>query len=218
MHERDAGNYTCAVIKGYDGIVNRYEEVSPSSSLWTVFGAEENERRARIILDSLESNVMLPENLSTLVVAEVKTIRLRVRTVPAAVSEFTVRPSTIIAVIIWAYPPKSLSFYQVRSFTAEFRRQPSNENDSEVWERLDPMNISPNIVSGKKEKELYDFNNCLFMAFFSFQRQLEVYHLKPNETYEFKIWGNNHIGPGVISTVSGTTKSQYEEQGIGGRK
>lgn len=45
------------------------------------------------------------------------------------------------------------------------------------------------------------------------QRQLEVYHLKPNETYDFQIWANNHIGPGVIANVSGTTKSQYEEKG-----
>lgn len=146
---------------GYDGIAERYADTSeshPSESLWTIFGAEENEKRARIILDSLESFAataaitMTPENLSTLVIAEVKTINLRVRTVPVPVSEFTVRPSTIIAVLIWAYPPKSLSFYQVRSFTAEFRRHPGGENDSEIWERLDPINISPNIVSMRRKK------------------------------------------------------------------
>lgn len=47
-----------------------------------------------------------------------------------------------------------------------------------------------------------------------FQRQLEVYHLKPNETYDFQIWANNHIGPGDISTVSGTTRSQYGQDGM----
>lgn len=79
---KDTGNYTCAVIKGYDSIAERYGD----STLWTVFGAEGNEERARILLDSLETT---PENLSTLVIAEVKTIRLRVRTIPPAVSEFT---------------------------------------------------------------------------------------------------------------------------------
>lgn len=154
VRAKDTGNYTCAVIKGYDGLVARYADTSEGSSstpstLWTVFGAEENEARARFILDTLEyqAQAMLPENLSTLVIAEVKTIRLRVRTEPAAVSKFTVRASTIIAVLVWAYPPKSLSFYQVRSFTAEFRRHPTGDNDSEIWERLDPINISPNIVS-----------------------------------------------------------------------
>lgn len=154
VHGKDTGNYTCAVIMGYDGIAERYADTSEPDhpeSIWTIFGAEENEKRARIILNSLESfaaaPTMTPENLSTLVIAEVKTINLKVRTVPVPVSEFTVRPSTIIAVLIWAYPPKSLSFYQVRSFTAEFRRHPGGENDSEIWERLDPINISPNIVS-----------------------------------------------------------------------
>lgn len=148
LHDRDTGNYTCAVIKGYDGIAERYADTS--EPLWTVFGAEGNEKRAKIILDSLDTPTMFPDNLSTLVIAEVKTIRLRVRTVPAPVSEFTVKPNTIIAVLIWAYPPKSLSFYQVRSFTAEFRRHPTGENDSEIWERLDPINISPNIVSNRR--------------------------------------------------------------------
>lgn len=211
---KDTGNYTCAVIKGYDGIAERYADTSESSSsLWTVFGAEENEQRARIILDSLEA----PENLSTLVIAEVKTIKLRVRTVPEAVSDFTVRPSTIIAVLIWAYPPKSLSFYQVRSFTAEFRKHPDGEEDSEIWERLDPLNIASNIVSaldsGINRPSVSINSGSLICSLKHFQRQLEVYHLKPNTTYDFQIWANNNIGPGVISNVTGMTKSQYEEQG-----
>lgn len=152
MHQQDTGNYTCAVIRGYDGIAELYSDTSELQALWSssADGAENNERRAKIILDHLEATIN-QENLSTLVIAEVKTVRLRVRTVPAAVAEFRVRPSTIIAVIIWTYPPKSLSFYQVRSFTAEFRRHPDDENDSAIWERLDPINISPNIVSGQEE-------------------------------------------------------------------
>lgn len=212
----DGGNYTCAVIKGYDGIAERYadtSEASTSASLWTVFGAEGNEQRAKIILDS---STMFPENLSTLVVAEVKTIRLRVRTVPPPVSEFSVRPSTIIAVLIWAYPPQNLSFYHVRSFTAEFRRHPASENDSEIWERLDPINIAPNIVSSSRRGRVGGVSRPKLISDIllkQLQRQLEVYHLKPNETYDFQIWANNYLGPGKISIVSGTTKSQYEEQG-----
>lgn len=149
MQRDDAGNYTCAVIKGYDREAEALTDTATEpNNLWTVFGAEGNEERARIILDSMMTQPSASsENLSTLVIAEVKKINLRVRTVPEAVSEFKVRASTIIAVLIWAYPPKSLNFYQVRSFTAEFRRHPTNENDSEIWERLDPLNISPNIVS-----------------------------------------------------------------------
>lgn len=38
-----------------------------------------------------------------------------------------------------------------------------------------------------------------------FQRYYELYHLKPNTTYEFRLWANNFLGAGEIVTTSATT-------------
>lgn len=45
------------------------------------------------------------------------------------------------------------------------------------------------------------------------QRMLEIYHLVPNTTYEFRIWANNHLGAGEIVTIQGTTSPIFEEKG-----
>lgn len=45
------------------------------------------------------------------------------------------------------------------------------------------------------------------------QRYYEVYHLKPNTTYEFRIWANNLLGAGEMSYTTATTLSQLSDQG-----
>lgn len=45
------------------------------------------------------------------------------------------------------------------------------------------------------------------------QRQLEIYHLIPNTTYEFRIWANNALGAGEVVTITATTLPDMEEKG-----
>lgn len=42
---------------------------------------------------------------------------------------------------------------------------------------------------------------------------MEIYHLLPNTTYEFRIWGNNYIGPGEIATTIVTTLPEIGDDG-----
>lgn len=51
------------------------------------------------------------------------------------------------------------------------------------------------------------------LHFFLKQRQLEIYHLTPNTSYEFRIWANNQLGSGDKVTISGTTSPKIEEKG-----
>lgn len=41
-----------------------------------------------------------------------------------------------------------------------------------------------------------------------------MYKLKPNTTYEFRIWATNQLGKGEITEVLGTTLNSYPEQGM----
>uniref|UniRef100_A0A1B0CRF5 Neural cell adhesion molecule l1 n=1 Tax=Lutzomyia longipalpis TaxID=7200 RepID=A0A1B0CRF5_LUTLO len=149
---------------------------------------------------TVNGTASLPGNIASSSL-DYKTSNVRVRTPPEAVSFFAVRASTVIAVLIWEYPPKKLIANSVRSFTADFRRVPDEDIEVDAdgniiemteteWEQIDPPNISPNI------------------------RQLEVYHLIPNNSYEFRIWANNHLGPGEKTSVTATTKSQWQEKDL----
>lgn len=43
---------------------------------------------------------------------------------------------------------------------------------------------------------------------------MEVYHLTPNTTYEFRIWGNNYLGAGEIVNTIITTLPEIGDEGI----
>lgn len=43
---------------------------------------------------------------------------------------------------------------------------------------------------------------------------LEIYHLKTNTTYEFRIWGNNILGSGTISSVMATTLPDLSDEDL----
>lgn len=43
---------------------------------------------------------------------------------------------------------------------------------------------------------------------------MEIYHLRPNTTYEFRIWGNNYLGTGEIATTKVTTLPEIGDEGI----
>ncbi|XP_052866955.1 uncharacterized protein LOC128273077 [Anopheles cruzii] len=129
---------------------------------------------------------------------ELLKVNVKVRTPPLAVSNFYVRASTIIAVLVWEVLPNRTGGYAIRDFTAEMRRMHDTDDSRDIdedipelpWETIDPRHISPNA------------------------RQLEIYHLIPNTTYEFRIWGNNQLGAGEVVTILATTQPRMEEKDL----
>ncbi|XP_037920852.1 uncharacterized protein LOC119657813 isoform X2 [Hermetia illucens] len=118
-------------------------------------------------------------------------VLLIVRTPPGPVNLLWFKASTILGYLIWRFNATTNSGgYPVRSFTAEYRNVSPIENQTYPWSRLDPINISPNI------------------------RQMEVYKLEPNTTYEFRIWANNALGPGEIVTTVVTTLPETKEEDL----
>ncbi|XP_070132380.1 uncharacterized protein [Drosophila bipectinata] len=119
--------------------------------------------------------------------------RLTVRTVPGPVTQLYFKASTILGFLIWRFNKTQSGGYPVRSFTAEFRNvsyssPPANSTFEHAWSRMDPINIAPNV------------------------RQMEVYRLAPNTTYEFRIWANNELGSGEVVTTNVTTLPETKEE------
>uniref|UniRef100_A0A1A9W8P3 Fibronectin type-III domain-containing protein n=1 Tax=Glossina brevipalpis TaxID=37001 RepID=A0A1A9W8P3_9MUSC len=120
-------------------------------------------------------------------------VNLTVRTPPGPVTQLYFKASTILGFLIWRFNKSDSGGYPVRSFTAEYRnvsyRQPPLNNSFEhQWSRMDPINIAPNV------------------------RQMEVYRLEPNTTYEFRIWANNQLGSGEVITTNVTTLPETKEE------
>ncbi|EDW27134.1 GL16590 [Drosophila persimilis] len=121
--------------------------------------------------------------------------KLTVRTVPGPVTQLYFKASTILGFLIWRFNKTQSGGYPVRSFTAEFRnvsysQPPANASFEHAWTRMDPINIAPNV------------------------RQMEVYRLAPNTTYEFRIWANNELGSGVVVTTNVTTLPETKEEDL----
>ncbi|XP_034490347.1 uncharacterized protein LOC117793993 [Drosophila innubila] len=122
-------------------------------------------------------------------------IRLNVRTTPGPVTQLYFKASTILGFLIWRFNKTLSGGYPVRSFTAEYRNvsyrvQSSNASYEHEWTRMDPINIAPNV------------------------RQMEVYRLAPNTTYEFRIWANNELGSGEVVTTNVTTLPETKEEDL----
>lgn len=103
------------------------------------------------------------------------------------------RATTIIAVISWDIWRNRTGGSPIIDFTAEMRRLPGTypDNSEELveWEKLDPHHITPNA------------------------RQLEIYHLKPNTSYQFRIWATNEAGAGEIAMINARTVEPVQEKG-----
>ncbi|GLV44997.1 uncharacterized protein CBL_14431 [Carabus blaptoides fortunei] len=108
-------------------------------------------------------------------------VRVKVRTPPPALSNVTIHPSTILALILWEV--KDNGGYPIIKFTAEYKLAASDED----WKPISPNHISPN------------------------SRQIDVYKLEPNTTYAFRIWATNQLGQGDITEVESKTLKVYEE-------
>ncbi|XP_073830030.1 uncharacterized protein isoform X2 [Musca autumnalis] len=122
-------------------------------------------------------------------------INLTVRTPPGPVSQLYFKASTILGFLVWRFNKTNSGGYPVRSFTAEFRNvsydtPPYNSSFEHQWSRMDPINIAPNV------------------------RQMEVYRLEPNTTYEFRMWANNHLGSGEVVTTNVTTLPETKEEDL----
>jgi hypothetical protein len=113
--------------------------------------------------------------------------------ITGAVGFFRARATTIIAVLMWDMWRNRTGGSPIIDFTAEMRRLPRvfpNLTEELVeWERLDPHHITPNA------------------------RYLEVYHLRPNTSYQFRIWANNEVGAGEMYTVNARTVEPTQEKG-----
>ncbi|XP_069966800.1 uncharacterized protein [Bactrocera oleae] len=125
----------------------------------------------------------------------VEKVNLTVRTPPGPVTQLYFKASTILGFLIWRFNKTNSGGYPVRSFTAEFRNvsyneTPYNQSFEHEWSRMDPINIAPNV------------------------RQMEVYRLEPNTTYEFRIWANNQLGSGEVVTTNVTTLPETKEEVI----
>ncbi|XP_017853442.1 uncharacterized protein LOC108607263 isoform X2 [Drosophila busckii] len=123
----------------------------------------------------------------------VQRVKLTVRTTPGPVTQLYFKASTILGFLIWRFNKTQSGGYPVRSFTAEFRNvsyrtPPANASYEHAWIRMDPINIAPNV------------------------RQMEVYRLAPNTTYEFRIWANNELGSGEVVTTNVTTLPETKEE------
>ncbi|CAG9863503.1 unnamed protein product [Phyllotreta striolata] len=109
-------------------------------------------------------------------------IKVFVRSPPPALSNVVVRPSTILALLLWEVD--KTGGYPIINFTAQYRLAYTNS----TWIPISPNHIPQN------------------------SRQIEVYKLDPNTTYQFRIWATNQLGRGEITEVFGTTLNVYTEQ------
>ncbi|XP_033321729.1 contactin-1 isoform X1 [Megalopta genalis] len=112
-------------------------------------------------------------------------INVQVRTPPPALHNVWVKPSTILANILWEVA--GTGGYPIIDFTAEYRLKPNVGEEPEDWKPIVPTHIPPN------------------------SRQIDVYHLVPNTTYSFRVWATNQLGRGEIVEVEGHTHHSVEE-------
>lgn len=113
-------------------------------------------------------------------------VKVEVRTPPPALANVTVRPSTVLALLLWDVT--DTGGYPITYFTAQYRQKHSNsDKELDHWHPVMPEHISPNV------------------------RQIDVYRLDPNTTYVFKIWASNELGPGEETVLEATTLHDIEE-------
>ncbi|XP_060520910.1 cell adhesion molecule DSCAM isoform X3 [Cylas formicarius] len=93
----------------------------------------------------------------------------------------TIKTSTVLAVVFWTV--QGNGGYPIINFTAQYRLAYTNDS----WLPISPNHITPN------------------------SRQVDVYNLRPNTTYEFRIWATNQLGRSPSVSVYGVTLDSYKE-------
>ncbi|KDR11737.1 uncharacterized protein LOC110836810 isoform X3 [Zootermopsis nevadensis] len=166
----------------------------PYSALWVREGREDSFNRRRIETDGGLTLTALERDDAGIYVCRVdgdtevirSRVRVEVRTVPPALVNVTVRPSTVLALLLWDVT--DTGGYPITYFTAQFRQKHNDAGkEPDHWHFVMPEHISPNV------------------------RQIDVYRLDPNTTYVFKIWANNNLGPGEETVLEATTLHDTEE-------
>ncbi|KAL3275735.1 hypothetical protein HHI36_020481 [Cryptolaemus montrouzieri] len=109
-------------------------------------------------------------------------MKVIVRTVPPPLVNVRIFPSTILAVIVWEV--NGTGGYPIMNFTAQYRLAYTDNK----WIPILPNHIMPN------------------------SRQIDVYGLHPNTTYEFRVWATNQLGRGRKTNVLSTTKGVFTEE------
>ncbi|XP_058811315.1 uncharacterized protein LOC131676210 [Topomyia yanbarensis] len=188
----DAGLYTCSEMVPYSTGDDDLRNATNTSGL--LFGNSRNDSYNTSTEDDGQTGESSPPTSQQPApdsYVEIRRVNVKVRRPPYAVSNFFVRASTIIAVLVWEVMPNRTGGYAIRDFTSEMRKlRMTDEDPEEPWETIDPRHISPNA------------------------RQLEIYHLIPNTTYEFRIWANNALGSGDVMTITATTSPDMEEKDL----
>lgn len=69
-------------------------------------------------------------------------------------------------------------------------------------------NVSKLPTDGWYVLRMLNMHHFLFFK----QRYLEVYHLLPNTSYEFRIWANNYLGAGEIAYTTATTLDKLSDE------
>ncbi|XP_044015126.1 contactin-6 isoform X2 [Aphidius gifuensis] len=112
-------------------------------------------------------------------------INIQVKTPPPPLHRVWVKPSTILANLLWEI--NETGGYPIIDFTAQYRPKHVAENEPNDWLSIIPEHIPPN------------------------SRQIDVYHLEPNQTYVFRVWATNRLGAGKAVEVEGHTRITNEE-------
>lgn len=197
---KDGGLYTCSemiptftTVQLSSDSLSEDDDTNSTADSFVIFSAASRNESSNVSSSSedLPSTAQFDSSSTPDRYVELRRVHVKVRTSPLAVSNFFVRASTIIAVLVWEVLPNRTGGYAIRDFTAEMRKfRMTDEDPEERWETIDPRHISPNA------------------------RQLEIYHLIPNTTYEFRIWANNALGAGEIVTITATTTPDMEEKDL----
>ncbi|GLH09487.1 Uncharacterized protein GBIM_14589 [Gryllus bimaculatus] len=142
-----------------------------------------NREDSGIYLCTLESKV--GSTTSPLDVVR-RRVKVEVRTPPPELANVTVRPSTVLALLLWDV--KDDGGYPIDYFSVQYKMKYPNEHGQEdTWHDGLREPITPTV------------------------RQIDVYELEPNTTYLFKMWATNQLGPGKETILEGTTSHNMEE-------
>lgn len=122
-------------------------------------------------------------------------IKLEVRVPPPALSNVTIVPSTVLALLLWEVT--DTGGYPISHFSARYRlKEPTllSDHQSEekslldyTWHWVVPEQIKPSV------------------------REIDVYQLRPNSSYLFEIWASNHLGAGEITQLETHTQNNEAE-------
>ncbi|XP_076054548.1 uncharacterized protein LOC143033232 [Oratosquilla oratoria] len=178
----DEGTNMTIQCKGRDGIVK-----NPNNTYWTHdhtwFGPKKEHVLPDGSLQLLQVTRQFSGHYKCLQKPNhlVKDVRLIVRGPPPPPTRVSVRPATVLAVVAFHYDMPEEQEQDPVKLHLVYR-----PIHSEDWHLL-PHHISPT------------------------QKEVDVFKLEPNTTYEFCLWANNSYGPSSNVTVIATTLHEMTE-------